>query len=176
MSFRQRFRGRRRNTGMKAPIVSVKNQLSVAQSIQVGAQVVVPAVQVVAVGAPTKILGTEVPVGARVYGIFTTVDIIIPSGSGNTIFEWNMQIIRNGQVAVDTNWSTIGLSMQRNQVFHTEQALVGTEDSGPYKFHRYIKIPKIYQRMREGDEIVVNHKSSTTIASSLVGYRYKYYQ
>ncbi len=160
---------------MRPVIHSIKNQLATSLTTVTAAQNQFNAVEAVEIGAGTKILGTETPVGAKVFRIFVSINAITDSGAGNTRIEWNLQMVRSGQVAVDTNWSTIGLSSQRNQIIHSEIAQVGTEDAGPYRFNRSIKIPRVYNRIRDGDRILVNFKSVTNPVNLVVAFRYKYY-
>jgi len=173
-----RFRSRRRRTIM-APIISVKNQRSEKQSVTPTANIIFEAVVAVEVGAGTKILGNEVPVGSKVYSMDVSVNFISLDAATTGNFEWYVGKLRNGQSVVDItpspDWTNIGLSDGRNQVIKSFMALYGTEDAGAIRYNMHIKIPKIYQRVRAGDKIVI-----VTVSSSggdlAVGTRYKYYQ
>jgi len=131
------------------------------------------------VGAPTKILGTEVPNGAKVFSVLATVNVINPTGTGDGNLEYYFCKKRGGQTLntdfPDPDWTSIGLSDVRNQIFHCEATLFGSEDAGPYKKTFRLKIPKIYQRMRSGDELVLRIESSIATEVS-IAFLYKYYQ
>ncbi len=132
----------------------------------------------VEVGGATKITGKEVPVGAKIFSVELWVNYV----AGSTItgnFKWYLGKSRSGQ-SITTDFplpafTAIGLSGFRNQIFHQETALVGTEDAGPYKFHRRIKLPPPFQRFRAGDNLFIVTQADTAGLQS-VAILYKYYQ
>ena len=130
------------------------------------------------VGVATKILGTEVPVGAKVFSIELWINAVPTVGTDTSEGDWYIAKNREGQTLgsfPDPDFSTTGLSEKRNQIFHQEAFQTGTEDAGPYKFHRRLKIPRIYQRMRAGDFIFVKIEADLALTTQ-VAFLYKYYQ
>jgi len=175
-----RRQSRRRMVSMTRPIVqSVKNQTNTAITPTPNSLQVIEFAQAVDVGAATKVFGNEVPTGAMVYSVDVYVNAIVPSGSGNTSFGYYICKTRGGQIIGTDfpapNFSDIGQSDVRNQIFHSDMVLLGTEDAGPLRRKLHVKIPKIYQRMRAGDKL--NFVSQAVLALSTdIGFRYKYYQ
>jgi len=173
-------RFRRRRMRMRAPITqSVKNMFQLKQSLVPATTSNIQFATTVDVGAPTKVLGTEVPNGAKIFSVLVSVNLINPSATGDGDLEYYFCKKRGGQTLnadfPDPDWTSIGLSDVRNQIFHSELTQFGSEDAGPYKKTFRLKIPRIYQRMRSGDELVLRIEAS--IASEIsVGFLYKYYQ
>ncbi len=159
------------------PIQSVKNQHGFDLSLMAASNQILDFAQGVETGEP-RTLGTEVPVGAKISRIFVSLNFVSATGGDTSSFKWYLAKSRSGQSgATDfptADWSDIGLSQVRNQIFYSVTSQVGTEDAGPYKFGRWLKIPKIYQRMRAGDAFFV--KVSNSAAGALIsGFLYKYY-
>ncbi len=173
-------RGRRnfRRNSQKQVIQSVKNSHEFKSSTIAGASIDTSLADAVEVGEPTKITGKEVPVGAKVFSIELWINTSSQSGGEDGTIDWYIAKARDGQLLgsfPEPDFSTTGLSSKRNQIFHQEAQQFGSQDAGPYKFHRRIKIPRIYQRMRSGDFIFI--KSNASIVTSLqIAALYKYYQ
>jgi len=124
----------------------------------------------------------DVPVGAKVYSVDVSVNFISASSSDTGTYSWMIVKFRDGQTAGGqfatpdaSNWSNIGLSSARNQIVKSFQGIFATEDAGAVRYNIHVKIPKIMQRTREGDSLVIvfnaNGPGTLNIAS-----RYKYYQ
>jgi len=131
-------------------------------------------------GAPGSVATpATVPAGNKVFRVNVVVDFISGAGGVTTDYQWMLVHLRSGQ-SIDTlfaptgapDWTNIGLSTARNQVLKSFTTLGGTNDAGPIRGHLSIKIPKIFQRVREGDTLVL-------VFSSFVGgplkmaFRYK---
>ncbi len=175
--FRRGMR-RMRRPMMRAPIVSYKhqrnedttyagggitNQMNVYEGVEPGAQ-----------GTPAN-----VPAGNKVYSVNISLNFIVPSGSGTDTPSWFLAHLRQGQTISilfpglsATQWTNIGLSKARNQVLKSYMSLIGTEDSGPIRYNVHIKIPKMYQRVREGDILAIVF-SAQTVGPLSIGVRYK---
>ena len=103
----------------------------------------------------------QVPTGARVESVNVSVNFASGSGALTGTLSWMIVKFRDSQQASDiavtdaSAWSNIGLSMMRNQVFVSHMAIFATEDGGVYRFNKQILIPKIYQRVREGDVLML---------------------
>ena len=172
------FRRRRRMRMRMNPIQSVKNQKATKQSIIAATNIIDILANTVAVGEPTKVFGNEVPTGATIYSIDVSVNFVSGSSTTTGTFDWCLIKTRTGQNASSViptpDWSDIGLADGRNQVIKSYMAVFGTEDAGSIRYNVHIKIPKIYQRCRAGDTLVLLMRSSDagTLAD---GARYKYY-
>jgi len=166
--------GRRRQT--RSFPTWTKNQFNQDQSILAGIAVPVNLVTGVKVNGDIKILGTEVPAGARVRSIDVYLNLIIPSGSGNGTVVYYVMCRRSGQTVVPAgSFTAIGLSDLRNQVIKSEMVMIGTEDAGPLRAKFKVKLPKIYQRIREGDtiDLIVNIDNGGEMSA---GCRYRFSQ
>ena len=172
----------RRARRMSAPIVSQKVQFAIPLSyVGAGAN----AESLIAFGVPVgtdQVLITNVPNGAKVYNIHCQAGFV--SGTGGTTGIWSFMIVklRDGQ-SIGTEfatinasqWSNIGLSKIKNQVIKSFTGIVATEDAGAVNLNFNCKIPKIYQRMRDGDSII--GVFTADLAGTLqTAFRYKYYQ
>lgn len=160
-------------------IQSVKNQFGQDLSIIGGAVGTVTVATTVEVGSPTKVIGVEVPIGAYVYGLELWVQFVGSSGTVTANYKWFIAKARQGQDLLldfpSPDFTDIGLSNVRNQIFHSESNLVGTEDAGPYRFHRHLNLPKNMQRFRAGDTLFVKSLSDVAGVES-INFIYKYYQ
>lgn len=179
MSFR--MRGGMRRSFRRRPMgitQSVKNQLETKATQVPAVNNIIVFANAVEPGIATKVLGDEVPVGAKIFSMQVTVQAVSTTGGSTGSFDWYIAKVRGQQQTStefpDPDWSAIGLSQVRNQIFHCETNLFGTKDAGPVKFNRRIKIPKIYQRVRAGDRIAVVAQSSVA-SDILIGAVYKYY-
>ncbi len=122
---------------------------------------------------------SSVPAGNKVYNVDVSVNFVSSSGGESGTYSWFLTKMRDGQL-VDiifgtpngADWSNLGLSPSRNAVIKSYTGLVGTEDAGPLKQNVHIKIPKIYTRVREGDQLIVVFNAD--LAGTLnIGIRYK---
>jgi len=174
----RRFQGRSRQS-MKNVIQSVKNSFQTNLSMLASTPTDFQGVVVVEVGQATKTLGIEVPTGAKVFSVELWVQVVSASASASGNLQWYIAKSRSGQALAsdfpEPDFSATGLSQVRNQIFHQETAQFGTEDAGPYKFHRRIRIPRVYQRCRANDNIFVKIEASVATEVTIV-WLYKYYQ
>ncbi len=158
-------------------IQSVKNSFQQVTS-QIAGKDGIQIAAAVEVGAATKVTGIEVPVGAKIFGIEIWVQFVSGTGGDAGTFNWYLVKQRENQPFAQMptpDFTDQGLSNFRNQIIHSDLAVIGTEDAGPYKFHRRIKINKLFQRMRPGDSFTIGVNPS--IAGTLaIGVFYKYYQ
>ncbi len=120
-------------------------------------------------------------------GQTTPTDVAVPTGSIIKHFEIqfsvtnlvsismfqlvSIQQLRSGQISISPE--IIGGSSQRNQVFYQKQWSVGKEQNSTLiiKF----KVPKRFQRVREGDRWIFNTKS-LVVSTSAVQIIYKFYR
>jgi len=173
-------RGRRmmRRPMMRAPIVSYKHQRNEnASYVGAGANHQYNVI----VGAEPGQVGTaqSVAAGNKIYSINVSLNFIHGTQNGNDTPSWMLVSLRDGQTipscfaATDASeWSNIGLSSCRNQVIKSYMTVVGSEDAGPRTWNVHIKIPKIFQRIRQGDAIVIVFNSQDPGTLS-IGTRFK---
>ncbi len=163
---------------MRAPIVSYKHQ-KVTDTSYVGTSANTTH-RLYTGGSPgSEATPDSVPAGNKVYSVNVVVSFIHGSGTGDTNIDWMLTKLRADQ-NVSTlfaspggaNWSTLGLSQGRNQVIKSYMGQAGTEDAGPKTWNVHIKIPKIYQRVREGDVLDITF-NATDVGSLRLAHRYK---
>jgi len=173
-------RGRRmmRRPMMRAPIVSYKHQRN-ENTTYVGA--LANNQYNVYVGVEPGQVNTPqgVAAGNKVYSVNISLNFIHPNAMGTDTPSWMLVYLRDGQTipscfaaTAASEWSNIGLSNCRNQVIKSYMSLVGTEDAGPKVWNVHIKIPKIYQRVRQGDALVIIFTASDSGPLS-IGTRFK---
>ncbi len=125
-------------------------------------------------------LNTNVPTGSKVFRIRVTLIAQGASGSDSGNFQWYLAKSRDGQLFTSYPApNAMGNDKLRNQIFHSEFGAFGTQDGMYYKFDRWIKIPKIYQRMRAGDSFFIktNSTSAGTVNYVITHHHdYKIYQ
>ncbi len=163
---------------MRAPIVSYKHQRSEIVTY-VGGNVnnttdIYTGVAIGGTGPQT------VAVGAKVYSVNITVAYVNSSASTPGDYSWMVAHYRAGQTvsgsfpSPSSNWSNIGLSNNRNQVIKSYMGVIGTEDGARLQQTVHIKIPRLMQRVREGDTLrfTLNGDPAGTLA---VGFLFKSY-
>ncbi len=139
--------------GRKAIIHSVKHVVDVEGTLTGGSKSVAPLLNTVAV-LPSPFNPNVVQTGETVNAMFITVYAIGSAAGGLTgAINWFIWKLHEGQVSVEPTPGSTGDSMVRNQIFHEEKGLSGSEDGTPMVFKGVIMIPKGMRRMREGDEI-----------------------
>ena len=148
-----------RRMGRRMPMaypVKIKNQVSFKESSLMGSKHIFDVVGVLQTGEQRTVSGQVTP-GSHIYRINFSVNAIVASGAGSTDFDFYVCILRSGQTVGATfptaDWSDIGLSKVRNQIFYSDANQIGSEDAGPLRRKFSVKLPKIYQRMRDGDSI-----------------------
>jgi len=179
------FRGRGRRGGMRrtmalTPIVTVKKQRA---EVVTYAGLNANNVYTLYTGVAPGILETTstVHTGKKVFSVDLSVNFISSSGGISGVFNWMLYKLRDGQstngefAALDAaSWSNIGLSNARNQVIKSYMGLVGTQDAGALRANVHISIPKIYQRVRQEDKLLLCFNSD--IGGPLhIGSRFKTY-
>ncbi len=179
MSYRGRRRSRRRM--ILAPIQSFKQQRQEAVTY---AGSLANNNYIVAVGTLQDAMGGDrknVPVGANISSVHVTVNFGNTSAAATGDGNWMLTCLRAGQDIQDefaatnaADWTNIGLSNARNQVIKSFLVNFGTENGSTYRYSQQIKIPKVYQRIRQGDVWTVTWTSGLG-GQLLIGTRYKYY-
>ena len=135
----------------------------------------------VAIGTD-PVLVTNTPVGAKIFRVHVGVSFV--SADNNVTGIWSFMLIklRKGQTVADefatinaSQWSNIGNSSARNQVIASYTGIVASNDAMALNFGKSIKIPDIYQRTREGDQLILVFTAD--LAGTLqTSFRYKYFQ
>lgn len=113
---------------------------------------------------------TAIPTGSQVYRIRVVINARGAGGSASGDIQWYLAKLRSGQTAASFPApNALGGSAVRNQVFHNQHSMYATEDGHPYHFDRWLKIPKIYHRVRDGDQffVKVNNPGTSSMDFSL---------
>ncbi len=107
---------------------------------------------------------TEVVTGETVNALFISIYVIGEAAGGlSGPIDWYIAKSRSGQViaTVFPDPGNTGVSNVRNQIFHEEKGLSGSEDGTPMVFKGVIVMPKGMRRMRENDAVFINIKCTT---------------
>ncbi len=176
---RYRGRGVARMRGSRPVVHSIKNQQEQSVSY-IGGGAVNDHVIVQAVKGPddTKVLGTEVPVGALVKSLFIHVSFVNDTAAAGSTWQVCLIKLRDSQTIANTivnpTWTNIGLSDARNQIIWSAMGVTGTEDATALNINRQIRIPQMLHRTRAGDAW---HLVFTCSEAGILrtGTRYKYY-
>ncbi len=181
MPFNRMRRGRNqmRFRSGRNPIQSRKYQVAEKVSYLANANQQVTLAQGVEIG--TAVTTNQVPVGAMIYSVDVSVNFTSESGGTTGNWEFFLIKLRSGQ-SIDTNiaatsagdWSNLGQSSIRNQIIKSYMGQIGTDDGTILQRNIHIPIPKMFQRTREGDFLVLSFNASIGGASS-IGFRYKTY-
>ncbi len=163
---------------MRSPIVSYKHQRGEDSTYAgLGDNNQFNIINVIGPGEPST--PTDVSAGHKVYGVNISLNFIHPAGSGTDTPKWMVVYLRADQsipslfgASFAADWSTIGLSNGRNQVIKSYMSIVGSEDAGPRTWNVRVPIPRVYQRLREGDRLVIIF-NATTAGPLSIGVRYK---
>ncbi len=165
-----------RMRGMRAPIVSYRQVFDKSITLIAGAvenDIIASADQ----GNTTGNLNIEVGVGVRIYRIRV---IILANGTGggdSGNLGWYLAKSRDPTLLTaypDPN--AIGGSKLRNFIFRSEYDKYGSQDGKVYKFDRWIKIPKLYQRQRDGDRFFIKFQNGTGSCEYTIHCDYKAYE
>ncbi len=163
------YRRRRRQMVARNPIQSYKQAIQNAPASTVAGVVNHPLVVGVDNYTGPSAANNEVPTGAVVTGF----DIQVASQNNlasSAIFLWaSIQHTRSGQSPLDPR--SLGGNPQRNQTFRQRLLILGVgQNSNLYwKF----RIPKKFQRVREGDQwILTLNADGTTIRASQIIYKF----
>ncbi len=153
----------------------IKNQYNEDQSVLENTTVETVFATAVNGQANTKLIGNEVPVGAKVQSMDVYVNAISQTSGDTGTYVYYLAKVKTGQGASFPipSFTGIGLSKVRNQIFKSEMTIIGTNDAGPLRTKFRQKIPKSMQRMADGDKISLFFIATPAIISS-VGVRYYY--
>ncbi len=142
------------------PINSVKNVLDSSGGIVATTVLSVPiatAVDAYAGGA------VEVPIGAKVFSFYLSVFIESDAAEGvSNLVDWHIAVVPSGLAGLPNPGSTGGNAL-RKFIIHEEKGLAGFNDHKglPMIFKGVIKLPRGYQRMSDGMQILFRAFSPT---------------
>ncbi len=91
--------------------------------------------------------------------------------SVSSLLHLNFVCLRAGIAGITPG--AVGGAAQRNTVIHTMMIFLGHDQNNNFMFR--IKIPKIYQRVREGDVWQLRYRADTVFASATQAI-YKFYR
>ncbi len=104
----------------------------------------------------------EVTVGSKVNGIYLSIFAIGSTGAPiSGPIDWHLWIERSGQASSAPTPGNTGISDVRNQIIHEEKGLSGSGDGTAMVFKGVIKIPKMYSRIRDGDQWSIRAQVAT---------------
>ncbi len=105
----------------------------------------------------------DIVLGETINAMFISVFMIGTSGGGNQAsINWFIWKQRTGQIGSNLpEPGDTGISNVRNQIFHEEKGLAGSQDGTPMAFKGVIIIPKGFRRTREGDAFQIRLKSAS---------------
>ncbi len=157
------FRRRRRMRMMRAPITSFR------QIGDLGLSMVGSATENTVIGTArtTDVVGftnTVVAVGSKISRIRIVINAHGAGGADSGFLDWYLCKARGAQ-NVTTEFpsaTAMGNSDVRNQIFYTQYDAYTSQDGGTYKHDRWVKIPKLYQRMRDGDNFIIKFRNNST--------------
>ncbi len=152
--------GRYQRSRMTAPVVTNKEILD-GVFLTVAAGVTTDIILLTPVQNYVGTIGT-CPVGARLNGIYLFLQISPDFESSNV--DWYLVKLRGGQGFGDTPIpGATGGSNVRNQILHEEKGIPGeTGQTPPLTFRGFLAMPKIYKRSREGDNLAIRARSSSS--------------
>ncbi len=111
---------------------------------------------------------TQVPTGSRIAAFnirFAAVNIV----GGALFLHIAIQLVHNAQTVVDPQ--LVGGNPQRNQVFYQDMRSIGINQNMNWAI--LFKIPKRFQRVREGDRWEFVWKATNTVtATNQIIYKY----
>lgn len=167
----RRFR-RRRSIAPRQVIQSYKNVGNVSPaSVSAGTQTNhIMTFGVDNYAGPTAGQNYQVPTGAVVK--YIDVQVALQNLVNIASFAWvTIQHMRSGQSPVDAQ--SVGGNAQRNQVHLQLQRCIGQNQN--VNLHLKFKVPRKFQRVREGDVWYITTKSDT-IRTEAVQFIYKFYR
>ncbi len=112
----------------------------------------------------------NVPTGAVVKFI-TILATFTNLVSISSLLHFNVQLRRSGISAVTPG--AVGGSPNRNTVIHTDMKFIGQNQNTNIRIS--LKIPPIFQRVREGDTWIIVYRADTVFASATQAI-YKFYR
>ncbi len=169
MPFHYRANRRRRSMGM-APIQSFKQIAIDGPASRAAATTIIHnfLVGVDNYAGPTT--NVEVPTGAKVMSVLIMA-CFTNLVSVSSLLHFNLVCLRSGLPSVTPG--AVGGSPQRNQVIFTMMKFLGHDQNNNFMFRA--KIPKIFQRIREGDIFQLAYRTDTVFASA-TQVIYKFYR
>lgn len=156
MPFRRRRSQRLRPRNVTQSFKKVLNQAPQSRSAAVQTDItMVTGTDSVAAGQ-TGVTDSQVPTGSIIEKL--SIQIGVTNLVSISSFVWlTIQHLRSGQSVVDAQ--AVGGNPQRNQVHLQLQRTVGQNQNRDFSIN--FKIPKKYQRVREGDKWIVSLKGDT---------------
>ncbi len=112
----------------------------------------------------------EVPTGAKISSftlMFTASNLVAISA----LLHFHVMILRSGMTGPSPG--AVGGNPLRNTVIHTRMFFIGKEQNVQMMFQ--VKIPRLYQRIREGDNWFISYRCDAVFASATQAI-YKFYR
>jgi len=112
----------------------------------------------------------EVPTGAKVMGFLVIANFTNLVGVSASL-HFHIQCARTGIPSVTPG--AVGGDPNRNTIIHTRMVFLGKDQNSNWMF--YVKVPRIFQRIREGDIWRLSYQCDTVFASQ-TQIIYKFYR
>ena len=145
---------------MRAPIVSQKQQKNEDVSyLGAGANHIYTLYSAVDINTAESV--ENIHYSKKVFRVHVSVNYISGSSAESSTYSWMIVHLRADQVVGTlfgtpaSQWSVIGQSPGRNQIVKSFMGIVGTEDAGSLRQSQSVKIPKMWHRLREGDQLLL---------------------
>ncbi len=122
---------------------STKQQIVLANTVDVGA----------------KAGPTDTAVGSHVRGIYLEFHFSAESIANAKVIHWTVEVLPPGQVGTQPNSYYLD---QRSFVIQRGMEMLPRELGTVFKKIIFVKIPKLYQRRKQGDFITFSYISSST--------------
>ncbi len=150
-----------------SPIISYKNIVVDGPASRAAATNID---HVFALGADSATVNGSIQTGSKIMSvlIFASFQNLVAIA---LTLHLNVGIIRGASTFPTPG--AVGGTINRNQVFFTHQAMIGKEQNNNFVFR--LKIPKIYQRVREGDQLILRYRGDA-VFSSVTQVIYKSYR
>ncbi len=158
--FHRGYRGSRKRSSPRPFVQTFKKVINFAEaSFPAGnrGEIIVEGKDSVAAGQ-TSATDADVPTGSRIKFIeiqFPVTNAVDQTAYINCSFQYSLK----GQTGVDPD--AVGGDQQRNQVLHQELFSVGFNQNSTHKFK--MRIPKRFQRLREGMFWFIQWSNSNTV-------------
>ncbi len=169
-----------RSRPMRAPIISFKHQHSdiltyVGGNANNEFEINVGTSQV----SPVTSLTT--PLGNKHYSVDISVNFVNNSTTTATDWGWFICHLRQDQTVTSlygssssANWSVLGAGQGKNQIIVSYMGTTSSINGSMYNFTRHIRIPKLWNRVRDGDKLVLVWNSAQAGVLA-IGARFKTY-
>ncbi len=150
----------------QAPVKRDKHEITWSLLAEAGGiQREVTLASVVQVG--DKNVSTEVAVGSHVYGIYIEFNVNAEQTGTTNILHWQVMVDKTGQSLTASNTY---YQADRSQVLKRGMEMIPKSIATVTKRIFVVGVPKIYQRMKQGDTIKFRYETSAADQINICGF------